>query len=116
MNDISFQIARRTILDPAGMGDGDIQRLLDSIMGRSVDAADIYFQYSRHESWTLEDGIVKDGGHGVDQGAGIRAVSGEKTGFAYSDEIIAPALGKAAEAARSIARSARPAPRGSIAT
>jgi TldD protein len=107
MNDISFQIARRTILDPAGMGDGDIQRLLDSIMGRSVDAADIYFQYSRHESWTLEDGIVKDGGHGVDQGAGIRAVSGEKTGFAYSDEIILPALGKAAEAARSIARAGR---------
>ncbi len=107
MNDISLQIARRTILDPAGMGDGDIQRLLDSIMGRSVDAADIYFQYSRHESWTLEDGIVKDGGHGVDQGAGIRAVSGEKTGFAYSDEIIVPALGKAAEAARSIARAGR---------
>lgn len=104
MKDIAFQIAQRTILDPAGMGDGDIQKLLDGIMGRSVDAADIYFQYSRHESWTLEDGIVKDGGHGVDQGAGIRAVSGEKTGFAYSDEIILPALGKAADAARSIAR------------
>jgi len=104
MSDSAFQIARRMILDPAGMGDGDIQRLLDGVMARSVDAADIYFQYSRHESWTLEDGIVRDGGHGVEQGAGIRAVSGEKTGFAYSDEIILPALGQAAEAARSIAR------------
>ena len=100
MSDKAFQMARRTILEPAGMDDGDIQRLLDGVMSRSVDAADIYFQYSRHESWTLEDGIVKDGGHGVDQGAGIRAVSGEKTGFAYSDEIILPALGKAADAAR----------------
>jgi len=107
MSDKAFQIARRTILDPAGMDDGDIQRLLDGVMSRSVDAADIYFQYSRHEAWTLEDGIVKDGGHGVDQGAGIRAVSGEKTGFAYSDEIILPALGKAADAARSIARQGR---------
>ncbi len=107
MSDRAFQIARQTILDPAGMGDGDIQKLLDSVMSRAVDAADIYFQYSRHESWTLEDGIVKDGGHGVDQGAGIRAVSGEKTGFAYSDEIILPALGKAADAARSIAAQGR---------
>jgi TldD protein len=107
MSDKAFQMARRTILEPAGMDDGDIQRLLDGVMSRSVDAADIYFQYSRHESWTLEDGIVKDGGHGVDQGAGIRAVSGEKTGFAYSDEIILPALGKAADAARSIARQGR---------
>jgi len=107
MSDKAIRIARQAILDPAGLDEGDIQRLLDGVMSRSVDAADIYFQYSRHESWTLEDGIVKDGGHGVDQGAGIRAVSGEKTGFAYSDEIVLPALGKAAEAARSIARQGR---------
>jgi len=107
MSDKAFLVARRTLLEPAGMDDNDIQRLLDTVMSRSVDAADIYFQYSRHESWTLEDGIVKDGGHGVDQGAGIRAVSGEKTGFAYSDEIVLPALGKAADAARSIARQGR---------
>jgi TldD protein len=104
MTDNTLQIARGAILEPAGLDEGHIQRLLDGIMGRAVDAADIYFQYSRHESWTVEDGIVKDGSHGVDQGAGIRAMSGEKTGFAYSDEILLPALTQASEAARSIAR------------
>jgi TldD protein len=104
MTDNTIQIARDRILEPAGINDADIQRILDDIMGRSVDAADIYFQYSRHESWSLEDGIVKEGGHGVDQGAGIRAICGEKTGFAYSDEIVLPALSQASEAARSIAR------------
>lgn len=104
MADSTLQIARGTILEPAGLDERHIQELLDGIMGRAVDAADIYFQYSRHESWTVEDGIVKDGSHGVDQGAGIRAMSGEKTGFAYSDEIILPALTQASQAARSIAR------------
>jgi TldD protein len=104
MTDSILQIACGTILEPAGLDEGHIQALLDGIMGRGVDAADIYFQYSRHESWTVEDGIVKDGSHGVDQGAGIRAMSGEKTGFAYSDEILLPALTQASEAARSIAR------------
>ena len=107
MADSTLQIARGTILEPAGLDEGHIQGLLDGIMGRAVDAADIYFQYSRHESWTVEDGIVKDGSHGVDQGAGIRAMSGEKTGFAYSDEIVLPALTQASRAARSIARQGR---------
>jgi TldD protein len=107
MADSTLQIARGTILEPAGLDEGHIQGLLDGIMGRAVDAADIYFQYSRHESWTVEDGIVKDGSHGVDQGAGIRAMSGEKTGFAYSDEIVLPALRQASRAARSIARQGR---------
>jgi TldD protein len=107
MADSTLQIARGTILEPAGLDEGHIQGLLDGIMGRAVDAADIYFQYSRHESWTVEDGIVKDGSHGVDQGAGIRAISGEKTGFAYSDEIVLPALTQASRAARSIARQGR---------
>jgi TldD protein len=104
MSEQALQIARQRILDPAGIDDADIGRLLDSVMARSVDAADVYFQYSRHESWSLEDGIVREGGHSVDQGAGIRALSGEKTGFAYSDEIVMPALTQASRAARSIAR------------
>jgi len=103
MNDTSMDIARHRILHPAGMDENDIGRLLGSVMTHSVDAADIYFQYSRHESWSLEDGIVREGGHSIDQGAGVRAISGERTGFAYSDEIQIPALTQASRAARSIA-------------
>jgi len=73
-------------------------------MGASLDAADIYFQSSRLESWVLEDGIIKEGSFSIEQGAGLRAVSGERTGFAYSDELQFPALAQAAEAARAIAR------------
>ena len=71
------------------------------LMSRGVDYADLYFQLSREESWSLEDGIVKDGSHSIEQGVGVRAISGEKTGFAYSDEIVLPAL---VEASRSGAR------------
>ncbi|MGB5208994.1 MAG: metalloprotease TldD [Gammaproteobacteria bacterium] len=104
MSDTSLEIARHRILHPAGMDENDIGRLLDGVMTHSVDAADIYFQYSRQESWSLEDGIVREGGHSIDQGAGVRAISGERTGFAYSDEIQVPALTQASRAARSIAK------------
>ena len=60
--------------------------------GARVDYADLYFQLVREESWSLEDGIVKDGAHSIEQGVGVRALAGEKTGFAYSDEIVLPAL------------------------
>jgi TldD protein len=73
-------------------------------MGHAIDSADLYFQLSREESWSLEDGIVKDGSHSIEQGVGVRAVAGEKTGFAYSDEIVMPALEEASRAARAIAR------------
>jgi len=101
----ALDIARRVLLEPGGVDDGALQRTLDRIMGRAVDRADLYFQTVRHESWSLEDGMVREGSHGIDQGVGARAVAGEKTGFAYSDEIVAPALERAAEAARAIARS-----------
>ena len=104
MSDNPIQVARDRILAPAGLEEHHLEGLLDGIMGRSVDAADLYFQHSRHESWTLEDGIVRDAGHGIDQGVGIRAMSGEQTGFAYSDEIQLPALEEASRAARAIAR------------
>ncbi|MEY6432594.1 metalloprotease TldD [Thioalkalicoccus limnaeus] len=102
MND-SILIARRAILEPAGLTDSDLERLLGELRGPAIDAADLYFQTSRLESWVLEDGIIKDGGFNLEQGVGIRAVSGEKTGFAYSDELHYPALEQAARAARSIA-------------
>jgi len=74
-------------------------------MRHDIDAADLYFETAHAESWVLEDGIVKEGAHSIDQGVGVRAISGEKTGFAYSDEIVLPALSSAANAARAIARS-----------
>ena len=73
-------------------------------MGHAVDDADLYFQSIRSESWVLEDGIVKEGAHNIEQGVGVRAVSGEKSGFAYADEVAMPALSQAATAARAIAR------------
>ena len=99
--------AREVLLSPYGLGDNDLQTVLDQLMGHSIDNADLYFQISRHESWMLEDGIVREGHHGIEQGVGVRAISGEKTGFAYSDEIMLPALTEAADAARAIARSGR---------
>jgi TldD protein len=74
-------------------------------MSRGVDYADLYFELSREESWSLEDGIVKDGSHSIEQGVGVRAISGEKTGFAYTDEVLLPALVEASDAARAIASS-----------
>jgi TldD protein len=107
MTEQTLQTARRTLLDPSGLDEQSLQRLLDGMLGHSLDYADVYLQASRHESWSLEDGIVKDASHNIDHGAGLRAVSGEKTGFAYSDEIEPLALSQAGDAARAIARSGR---------
>jgi len=101
----NIELARSALLMPSGLGDQELQQVLDSLMHNSVDYADLYFQASRHESWVLEDGIVKEGSHNIEQGVGVRAISGEKTGFAYSDEIVLPALTQAAHSARAIARS-----------
>src|SRR5262245_24446576 len=98
-------LAREAILAPSGLDEDRIASVLGTVMGYSVDYADLYFQLSREESWALEDGIVKDGAHSIEQGVGVRALSGEKTGFAYSDEILLPALTEASKAARAIARS-----------
>ena len=92
------------MLEPAGLDERNLNRTLGSMMQGGVDYADLYFQVSRHESWTLEDGIIREGSFSNDQGVGVRATSGEKTGFAYSDELIMPALEQAAGAARAIAR------------
>ena len=74
------------------------------MMQGGVDYADLYFQVSRQESWSLEDSIIREGSFSLNQGVGVRAVSGEKTGFAYSDEVMLPALQQAASAAKAIAR------------
>ncbi|MBD3671828.1 MAG: metalloprotease TldD [Gammaproteobacteria bacterium] len=100
-----IQLAESTLLAPNGLGESELEKVLNQVMSHSVDSADLYFQFSRHESWALEDGIVREGSHNIDQGVGIRAISGEKTGFAYSDDIVLPALMEAAQSARAIASS-----------
>lgn len=101
----SLDIARARILEPVGLGEHEIQATLDRLLLHCIDSADLYFQDKRFESWSLEDGIVKEGNLSITQGVGVRAVSGEKTGFAYSDDMIFPALTSAATSARAIARS-----------
>jgi TldD protein len=91
-------------LEPAGLNEQHLNTTLDSMMQGGVDYADLYFQVSRQESWSLEDGIIREGSFSLNQGVGVRAVSGEKTGFAYSDELMLPALKQAASAAKAIAR------------
>ncbi len=107
MTNNSLEKVSSLLLAPSGLGENDLQVVLDQLMGHAVDSADLYFQLSRHEAWVLEDGIVREGSHNIEQGVGVRAISGEKTGFAYSDEIMLPALSEAAQAARAIARSGR---------
>src|SRR5215475_2776543 len=98
-----LSIAREVILRPGGLDDSRLDRVFGEVMRHSVDLADVYFQLAREESWALEDGIVKDGSASIEQGVGVRALAGEKTGFAYSDEIVLPALEEASRAARAIA-------------
>lgn len=100
----ALMCARQQLLAPAGLGEEDLQRALSCLLGHAVDSGDLYFQLRRAESWSLEDSQVKQANHTVRQGVGVRAVSGEKTGFAYSDEIVSPALLEAATAARAIAQ------------
>jgi TldD protein len=104
MNDLLTQ-ARTRLWTPAGIEQNDVEKLMGKLMGNQIDVGELFFQYHRHESWSLEDGIVKDGAFGVDQGVGVRALAGEKTGFAYAEDIRLPALAAATDAARSIARS-----------
>jgi TldD protein len=104
MSQTNLDIARQRLLAPAGIDENDLNKVFGSLLGHAVDSGDLYFQSTRFESWVLEDGIVKEGTHSIEQGAGVRAVSGDKTGFAYSDEIMMPALLKASGAARAIAK------------
>jgi len=99
-----IKIAQTTLLEPAGLTEQQLAKILGQILGPAIDNADLYFQTAHHEGWVLEDGIVKEGSHNIEKGAGVRAISGEKTGFAFSDDIILPALDEAAHAARSIAK------------
>ena len=95
--------AESLLLTPFSLSEKDLSRTFGQILTHQVDYADLYFQYSRSEAWSLDEGIVKSGSFNIDQGVGVRAISGEKTAFAYSDDIRLQALGDAATAVRAIA-------------
>ena len=98
-----FEIAEQTLLKPHGLAPHQLERVFGQLFGNHVDYADLYFQYARSEAWSLEEGIVKSGSFNIEQGVGVRAISGEKTAFAYSDDISLAALQAAANTTRAIA-------------
>ena len=102
-----LETATTTLLEPFDLESHKLDRIFGTLAARKVDYADLYFQYSRYEGWSLEEGIVKTGSFNIEQGVGVRAVSGEKTAFAYSDEISFDALQDAAKATRAIASSGK---------
>jgi len=103
MNTMLMSVSEH-LLGGGGLTLEHLPGVLAELAGPGIDAADLYFQSQVSETWALEDGIVKEGSFNLDQGVGVRAQSGEKTGFAYSNAITADALSQAAQAARSIAR------------
>jgi TldD protein len=102
--DSVFTLAQASLLTPFALDESHLERVFGTMLAHQLDYADLYFQYGRAEGWALEEGIVKSGSFSIDQGVGIRAVSGEKTAFAYSDDISMSALESAALATRAIAR------------
>ena len=106
MSDLLSTVSEQ-LLSPGGLTLEHLPGVLGKLAGPGIDAADLYFQTQVSETWVLEDGIVKEGSFNLDQGVGVRAQSGEKTGFAYSNAITPEALSQAARAARSIARAGR---------
>ncbi|MCL1886524.1 MAG: metalloprotease TldD [Betaproteobacteria bacterium] len=96
--------ARHLLLTPSGLDDAQLIKTLGTVFMHQVDYADLYFQFTKNESWSLDEGIVKTGSFSIDQGVGVRAVSGDKTAFSYSDDISLSALLAAAETTRTIAR------------
>ncbi|WP_313173829.1 metalloprotease TldD [Stenotrophomonas sp.] len=104
MTENALSLAETRLLLPAGLDANRLERTFGTLLGPGIDFGDLYFQHSRRESWSVEDGIVKDGAHSIEQGVGVRAIAGEKTGFAYSDDIQPSALLAAAQSARAISR------------
>src|ERR1035437_109864 len=100
----NLAIAREVVLTPFGLDESKLIKALGAMFTHKVDYADLYFQFTKSEGWSLEEGIVKTGSFAIDQGVGVRAVSGDKTAFSYSDEISEGALLEAAAATRTIAR------------
>ncbi len=104
MTDNVLDLARHDLLDPGGLTEHKLEQVLHHLAGKNIDYADLYFQSTYSESWHFEDGIIKNGSFDIDRGVGVRAMSGERTGFAYADDIVMPALEQAALAAKSIVK------------
>jgi TldD protein len=98
----ALSIAQEQLLTPANLSLNDVENVLGKMLGKHIDDAELYFQHHYAEAWMLEDGIVKEGSYNIERGVGARVISGEKTGFAYSDNIVLADLNIAANAARSI--------------
>ncbi|MBW0454338.1 MAG: metalloprotease TldD [Candidatus Kinetoplastibacterium crithidii] len=101
----NLHIAKKTLLDPFGLSELSLNKAMGNILSNKVDYADLYFQYVIKESWILEEGIVKNGNFAINQGVGVRAISGEKTAFAYSDSISLDSLIKSSKVVSNIAKS-----------
>jgi len=97
-------IAKAALLNPTALSEADLEGLLGHAMGPGIDSADLYFQFARSESWMLEDGIVKEGSHSIEQGVGVRAVAGDRQALAYSDDLNLSAIADAAKAVRALSR------------
>jgi len=106
-HETNFILAQQRLLEPGSVSIADLESALAHALSTGGDFADLYFQQSRLEAWTLEDQKVKSGSHSIDQGVGVRVNSGEKTGFAYAENITAEGIREAATHARSIAKSAQ---------
>ncbi len=102
-----LQTVENHFLSPGSLNRSDLFSVMENILSKSVDSADLFFQSHRHESWVMEDSIVREGSYNSDSGVGIRAMAGEKTGFAYSEDLLLPALQQSALAARSIANAGK---------
>lgn len=98
----TLNVASKALLDPGNLTQEDVQKILKQTLTPGVEFADIYFQFSQHESWFLEEGIIKKGGFSIDQGFGLRAISGDKTGFAYADALDLQAMREASCVVRNI--------------
>ncbi len=107
MTNNNSQQVMQSLLASNGLQESHLDKALASLLAHSIDGGDLYFQVSQHESWSLEDGVVKSGSFNIDQGVGVRAISGEKTGFAYAENINDEALLDATRAARSIAKAGK---------
>src|SRR5476651_2829720 len=101
---MSLALVSERLLTANNLSHQDLFAVLGQLAERRLDYADLFFQSSFHESWVIEDGIIKDGSYNIDQGVGVRAVSGEKTGFAYADQITLNAMQLSVNAARSIVK------------
>ncbi|MDP2560714.1 metalloprotease TldD [Psychrobium sp. 1_MG-2023] len=101
---MSFEKVSESLLAPTGLSTDHLHQYLTTIHQHKIDFADLYFQASHHESWVLEDGIIKEGSFNIERGVGVRAISGEKTGFAYADEINDKSISQSVLAARGIAQ------------